>query len=110
MIVWGWRNFYQDPKVHPVNLDNQEAEEVEEVDLEEVEVDLQEDFLEETLEVDPQEVEVEEEVLEVEIEEDKDLEEEDLNNDKKKVFFFHFSINIWLERTLFVFRLFKMLL
>lgn len=90
MIVWGWRNFYLDPKVHHVNLDNPEAEEVEEVDLEEVEVDLQEDFLEEILEVDPQEVE--EEVLEVEIEEDKDLEEEDLNNDKKKCFSFIFQL------------------
>ena len=112
MIVYQWINFYQDQKEHPENLVSPEAEEVEEVDLEGV-VEAQEDqevvdFLEEEdfLEVDPQEAEEEvlEEETEEEIEEAKDLEEEDSNNDK-----LYYSINIWLERTLFIFSLFKML-
>ena len=110
MIAYLWINFYQDLKEHHVNLD-QEVEAVEEEDLEVVVVDLEDlevvDFQEEadSREVDLQEEEGE--VSEVEIEEAKDLEEEDLNNDKETDFY---SINIWLERTLFIFSLFKMLL
>ena len=91
MIVYQWINFYQDLKVHHVNLVNQEAEEVEEEDLEVVVVDHLEvvDFQEE---VDSREVDLQEEegeVLEVEIEVAKDLEEEDLNNDKILFFLFN---------------------